>query len=143
VITFESEVRIGRPIGDVFAYVSNPDNFPQWNSAVYAVRESEPASTYVIERQLPGGPAVNELRIVAFQRPREFAIRTTSGPTPFTYAYRFSADNGETIVRLDAAVELEGVAALLPQIARRAVKRGVDDNLATLKDILEDPDDGS
>ena len=138
-IAFETDVCIERPIEDVFAYVSNPGNFPFWNSAVNAVRESEPGSTYVMERRLPTGRAVNELKIVGSERPREFAIRTTSGPTPFSYVYRFSAENGETVVRLDAEVELEGVASLLPQLARRAVKKGVDDNLATLKEILEGP----
>lgn len=136
-ITFETEVRIERPVGDVFAYISDPVNFPYWNSAVAAVRESEPGSTYVMERRLPTGPAVNELRIVVCERPREFAMRTMSGPTPFFYVYRFSAESGETVVRLNARVELEGVTALLPQLARWAVKRGVDDNLATLKEILE------
>ena len=90
-----------------------------------------------MERQLPTGRAVNELRIVALERPRAFAIRTTSGPTPFSYVYRFSAEDGETIVRLNAKVELEGVASLLSQLARRAVKRGVDDNFRTLKGTLE------
>lgn len=142
-ITFETGVQIARPIEDVFAYVSNPGNFPRWNSAVDAVRETEPGSMYVIERELPSGRATNELRNVASEPPSEFAIRTTSGPTPFSYVYRFSADNGETHVRLDAEVELEGVASLLSQLAQRAVKRGVDDNLALLKEILEDPDDGS
>jgi uncharacterized protein YndB with AHSA1/START domain len=139
VITFDTDVRIERPIEDVFSYVSNPGNFPYWNSAVNAVRESEPGSTYVMERQLPTGRAVNELKIVALERPREFAIRTTSGPTPFSYVYRFSAENGETVVRLDAEVELQGVASLLPQLARRAVKKGVEDNFTTLKTILERP----
>jgi ligand-binding SRPBCC domain-containing protein len=137
VITFETDVRIERPIEEVFAYVSNPGNFPYWNSAVSAVRETEPGSTYVMERQLPTGRAVNELKIVALDRSTEFAIRTTSGPTPFSYVYRFSAENGETVVRLDAEVELDGVASLRRQLARRAVKRGVDDNFATLKGILE------
>ena len=138
-ITFDTDVRIERPIEDVFSYVSNPGNFPYWNSAVTAVRESEPGSTYVMERQLPTGRAVNELKIVALERPREFAIRTTSGPTPFSYVYRFSTENGETVVRLDAEVELQGVASLMPQLARRAVKKGVDDNFTTLKAILEGP----
>jgi uncharacterized membrane protein len=136
-VKFETAVRIQRPIDDVFTYVSNPGNFPHWNSAVDAVRESEPGSTYVMERQLPTGRAVNELQIVARERPGLFAIRTTSGPTPFSYAYRFTAENGKTVVRLDAEVELDGVASLLSQLARRAVKKGVDDNLATLKEILE------
>jgi uncharacterized protein YndB with AHSA1/START domain len=142
VITFETDTRIKRPIEEVFAYVSDPLNLPRWNSAVQAVRktsagESGVASTYSMERDLPTGRAVNELEIVARERPREFAIRTTSGPTPFYYRYRFSTDNGETLVQLDAEVELHGAAGFVPQLARRAVKKGVDDNLTTLKEILE------
>jgi hypothetical protein len=90
-----------------------------------------------MERELPTGRAVNQLEIVASERPREFAVRTTAGPTPFLYRYRFSAEKGETIVRLDAEVELPGPVALLPPIARRLVKNGVDVNFATLKQILE------
>jgi uncharacterized membrane protein len=137
VITFETTVRIGRPIEEVFAYVSNPGNLPDWNSAVVAVRERDSGSTYVMERQLPTGHAVNELKIVNRERPTEFAIRTTSGPTPFVYFYEFSAENGVTVVRLEAEVELDGVASILAQLARRAVRRGVDANLGTLKRLLE------
>jgi hypothetical protein len=90
-----------------------------------------------VERQLLTGRAVNQLEVVASERPREFAIRTTAGPTPFLYRYRFSTEHGETILRLDAEVELPGAAALLPAIARRLVKSGVEDNLAALKRILE------
>jgi uncharacterized protein YndB with AHSA1/START domain len=142
VISFETTVRIGRPIEDVFSYVSDPLNFPRWNSAVEGVRKSSAAengaaSTYVMERELPTGRAVNQLDVVASEPPEEFAIRATAGPTPFLYRYRFSTEEGETIVRLDAEVELPGAAALLPAIARRLVKSGVEDNLTALKRILE------
>lgn len=141
-IAFETEVRINRRIDDVFAHVSDPLNYPLWNSAVEAVRktsagENGVASTYSMERQLPTGRAVNRLEVVASERPRKFAIRTTSGPTPFLYRYRFAADEGGTVVRLDAEVELPAAAALLPPIARRLVRNGVDANLAKLKQILE------
>jgi hypothetical protein len=53
------------------------------------------------------------------------------------YRYRFSAETNETVVHLEAEVDLIGPAALLPQLARRAVKKGVDDNFETLKQILE------
>ena len=142
-ITFETDVRINRPIDEVFAYVSDPLNFPRWNSAVQAVRktsagENGTGSTYVMERELPTtGRAINELEVVASERPREFVIRATAGPTPFLYRYRFAAENDETVMQLNAEVELPGAAALLPQLARRAVKKGVEDNFATLKQILE------
>jgi uncharacterized membrane protein len=141
-IAFETDVHIDRPIGEVFAYVSDPLNFPAWNSAVQSVRKTSAgqngvAPTYSMERELPTGRAVNELEVVASERPRKFAIRTTAGPTPFLYRYQFAAENGETVVKLDAEVELPGAAAFLPQLARRLVKKGVNDNLATLKQILE------
>jgi uncharacterized protein YndB with AHSA1/START domain len=142
VIAFETQVRIDRPIEEVFSYVSDPLSYPRWNSAVLAVRKTSTgenglAPSYVMERELPTGRAVNELEIVANERPGEFAIRATTGPTPFLYRHRFDVENGETVMTLDAEVELPGAAAFLPQLARRLVKKGVDDNLTTLKQILE------
>jgi hypothetical protein len=90
-----------------------------------------------MERELPGGRAVNELEIVARERPTEFAMRTTSGPTPFHYRYRFAGKNGDTVVRLKAEVELAGPALVLAPLAGRAIKRGVDANFRALRGILE------
>ena len=50
-ITFETSVRIGRLIEDVLAFVSDPLQFPRWNSAVHSVhntsgRTSGVGSTY-------------------------------------------------------------------------------------------------
>ena len=141
-IAFQTSIDIERPVEDVFAYVSDPRNLPAWNSAVQAMRPTSPSTkgtgqTFSMQRQLPTGPATNQLEVIAREPPGEFAMRTTTGPTPFLYRYKFAGQNGETVVQLDAQVELDGVATLLPQLARRAVKQGVDDNLATLKLILE------
>jgi len=138
---FETAVRVERPAEEVFDYVSDPESFPDWNSAVQAVRrtsgEGDVGSTYLMERELPGGPARNELEILALSRPTQFDMRTTSGPTPFTYRYRFASEGGATEVQLAAEVELSGVAGALGPLASRVVKRGVDANFATLKGILE------
>jgi uncharacterized protein YndB with AHSA1/START domain len=141
-VNFETSVRIERPVNDVFDYVSDPRNFPRWNSAVQSVRETAPGregvgATYVMERDLPGGRAENELEIVDLDRPAAFAIRTTSGPTPFTYRYRFSTEGAATLLELNAEVELSGIAGALGPLASRGVKRGVDSNFADLKRILE------
>jgi hypothetical protein len=90
-----------------------------------------------MERELPIGRALNRLHVVASEPPGEFAIRATAGPTPFLYRYRCSSEKGETVVKLDAQVELPRAAAFPLQLARRTLKSGVDDNLAALKRILE------
>jgi uncharacterized protein YndB with AHSA1/START domain len=105
-IAFQTSIGIDRPLEEVFAYVSDPANFPAWNSAVQDVRPTAAeangtGSTYLMKRQLPTGAATNQLETVAREQPHEFAIRTTAGPTPFLYRYRFAVENGETIVQLD------------------------------------------
>jgi ligand-binding SRPBCC domain-containing protein len=129
-ITFQTSIAVDRPLEAVFAYVSEPVNFPSWNSAVQIVRPATPGaggvgSTYSMERQLPSGRATNTLEIVAREHPHEFAIRTTEGPTPFRYRYRFVGEGDRTVIQLDAQVELQAVARLMPQLAGRAVKHGV------------------
>jgi hypothetical protein len=60
VISFETGVRVERPIEEVFAFVSDPLLFPRWNSAVQTVKGTsggtgELGSTYSMERELPTG----------------------------------------------------------------------------------------
>jgi hypothetical protein len=140
---FHTSVRIMRPAHELFAYVADPVQFPHWNSAVGSVRSTSPhpgevGSTFLMHRELPSGPAENELEILERTPPAVFAIRTTSGPTPFLYRYRFIADGPATILELDGTVDVAGAAALLGPLAVRAIKRGVDANLATLKRLQED-----
>jgi uncharacterized protein YndB with AHSA1/START domain len=140
-MNFKTAVSIDRPVEEVFDYVSDPRNFPRWNSAVQSVNptsgQGEPGSTYLMERELPGGRAENGIEVVDRERPGSFTIRTTSGPTPFVYRYRFDFDGGATQLELIAEVELSGIAGALGPLASRGVKRGVDSNLADLKRILE------
>jgi hypothetical protein len=148
VISFETSVRIARPIEQVFAFVSDPLQFPQWNSAVQTVRRTaavrgasgatgKPGSTYSMKRELPSGRVENGLEVFVREQPTEFGIRTTSGPTPFVYDYRFASDGQGTIVHLDASVELARAAGVLGPLAARAVRRGVDANFTALKHTLE------
>jgi uncharacterized protein YndB with AHSA1/START domain len=140
-MNFETAVTIDRPVEAVFDYVSDPRNFPSWNSAVQAVEpksgQGEPGSTYVMERELPSGRAENGLEVVDRERPATFTIRTTSGPTPFVYRYRFGSEGAATRVELSADVELSRIAGALGPLASRVVKRGVDSNFADLKRLLE------
>jgi uncharacterized protein YndB with AHSA1/START domain len=141
-IAFQTNVRVNRPIEEVFTFVSDPLLFPLWNSAVQTVdltsgERGRVGSRYSMQRRLPGGQVENELEVLSRDHASDFVIRTTSGPTPFRYRYRFAADGGDTVIQLDARVELSGVASALGPLAATAVRRGVDANLATLKRILE------
>ena len=137
-VRFETAVHIERPADVVFAVVADPETYPSWNSAVRAVEPvaGEPGR-YRMERDLPSGPAQNVLEIVSSRSPAEVVIRAGDGPTPFTYRYELRPANEGTDLSLAAEVELGGVAGLLGPGAAPAVRRGVDENLSTLKRMLE------
>ncbi len=139
-IRFQTDIRIERSRAEVFAIVADPETYPRWNSAVQAVEPIATgggATTYRMRRVLPSGPAENRLEVVSASAPGEVVIRASEGPTPFTYRYRLTEAEGGTMLALDAEVELGGVAGLLGPLAGKAVRRGVDDNLRTLKQLLE------
>jgi len=141
-MNFTTSVHIERPVVEVFDYVSDPMNFPRWNSAVQSVRQTSDGAdgigaTYAMERELPGGRAENALEVVEVNRPTLFVIRTTSGPTPFHYRYVLEDEGAATLLQLAAEVELGGLAGALGPLAKRAVQRGADSNFADLKRILE------
>jgi len=102
---------------------------------VESVRRTS-GTTFAMQRTLPIGTVTNDLEIVEHERPRSFAIRTTFGPTPFHYRFRFAPQDGATVVDLEAAVQL-GRVAVPARLARHAVRRGVDENLQTLRRTLE------
>jgi len=58
-------------------------------------------------------------------------------PDAFTYRYRFTSDRADTVIHLDATVEVPRLAAVLGPLAAGAVRRGVNANLAALKRTLE------
>jgi uncharacterized membrane protein len=144
-IRIETDIRVERPTEWVFDYVANPRNFPQWNAAVEAVRETttvgdnDVGSKYRIERRLPTGRAENEVEVVARARPTTFAIKTTSGPTPLCCRFKLTRAGDSTIIHVDADTDtdLGAPASLLASLVRRAVRRGVEANLAALKATLE------
>jgi hypothetical protein len=98
-----------------------------------AATEDGAGATYTMQRNLPTGNATNVLEVVSRRRPAEFVITTTSGPTPFTYDIELTPANGGTVVKLNARAELGRIGDLIGPVARTAVKRGVHENLATLK----------
>ena len=139
-IAVKATIRIEGAIDDVFAYVADPDRFPDWNSAVTNVQPTSATTdnppTFVMTRHLPTGMATNEFQVVAFEPPTRFGIETTSGPTPFRHEYRFSEEDHATTIELDAQADI-GLAPILGPFARRGLESGIRANLETLKNILE------
>jgi uncharacterized protein YndB with AHSA1/START domain len=134
---FETTIEIARAPQDVFDYAADAGRLAEWNVAVTTV-EPLPGTPghHAMRRRLPTGPAINEIALAA-TRPDEMTIRTISGPTPFVYRYTFEPTSTGTRITLRAEVELGGLARLAGPLAAHGLRRGVEANLTSLRDILE------
>ncbi|MFI0445374.1 SRPBCC family protein [Actinomadura sp. 6N118] len=146
-MSFQISLDIHRPPSQVFAFIADFRTMPQWYEAVDRVEAMTATSPgkgarFHMVRSLPGGPAHNDVEIIAYVPDEEIAFSSTSGPTPFRYHYRIEPITGGSRLTLDGEISgdgLPGPAARLGGLAARLFKQGMKKNLDTLKQILESP----
>lgn len=145
-MAFHIELRIDRSPQDVFAYLADSTNTPEWYEAVDRAVPLDAAvvdvgKRYRFERHLPGGPAVNVVEVAEFEPNRTVTLASLDGPTPFRYRYTVEDDGGlGTLLRLEGEIRGDGlrgpVAAFAP-LAPALFARGMRVNMERLKGILE------
>ena len=77
------------------------------------------------------------MRIEAYEPPRRFALKVTSGPVPFRFEQTIEPEGDGTRISVVAEGEPGGFFKLAEPLVERAVKREIEGNTETLKDILE------
>lgn len=142
-LRMEESVEIARPVEDVYAFLANIDNFPQWSGAV--VEANRPATdalgvghTFTLAQKFLGRRFDSPCEVTALEPNRRFGYRTIGRvPLPFSFDFTFEPTDGGT--RLSVVVESESgsFVNLAGPLFERAGRRQVNHDLETMKDILE------
>ncbi len=135
---------IGRPRKEVFDYVSEPDNFPEWTGTAIEVRKGAPGpvregDTFTAAIKFLGRRFETPYERTTHDPDRPFEERAAGGPIPdqdWTYTFE---EVSESTTRLTRKVEGEpgGFFKFADPLIERALKRQVRADLETLKDLLE------
>jgi carbon monoxide dehydrogenase subunit G len=120
----ELTIEIARPPEEVFAYLTDVSNLPEWQSGVRSaeiVGGGEPrAGARIAEsRHLLGRELQTTLEIAEYEPPRLFALRALDGPVPFSVRHELAPAGGGTRLTVTG----EGDAGLLPGLAAGIVVR--------------------
>lgn len=139
--TFENTVTIRRPTAEVFAFLADFENIPQWNYAIVQTQKvSEgPVGVGTIYRQVRSVPSHSEERfeVTAYNPPRRLEIHGQLGPFPARLSYALDAMPEGTRVTNAVELELRGPSRLLGRVAVPRVRDAVAANLSELKELLE------
>jgi uncharacterized protein YndB with AHSA1/START domain len=141
VATFENTVIIRRPIEEVFGFLSQFENVPEWNYAIVETRKvSEgPVGVGTIYHQVRSVPSRSEERfeVTVYNPSRHLELRGQFGPFPSRLSYALDALPEGTRVTNTVELELRGPGRLLGRVAVPRVRDAVAANLRKLKEVLE------
>jgi uncharacterized protein YndB with AHSA1/START domain len=138
----ETSVVINRPIEEVFAYATNPENDKLWQSGVVE-------SGLVGEGPLGVGVQTREVRkflgrrlegtaeITEYEPNVKIAIRSTSGPVQYEVWLTFETVDAGTKLTMVGEADTGGFFKLAEGLVMRQFQKEMQGAFAVLKDILE------
>ena len=140
--TLEISTVINRPIEEVFAFLSYPENGPKWSSGSSDVTITSAGpigvgTTYRSVRTVLGRRVESEIEFTAYEPNHSYATKSASGPVPMESRVTFARIEGGTRVNATLVGEPGGFFKLAEPLLVSMIKRQFDADLATLKDLME------
>ena len=139
----QESVEVGRPVDEVFAYLSDPENTKEWSATVMDVRQDTPGplegvgDRFVLSQKFLGRSIQAPQEVVAFEPGRSYTLRTIEGPIQMTASWACEPSAGGTSVTATFDGNAGTFFTLVGPILERAVRRQLRSDLETLKDLLE------
>lgn len=143
-ITQESQIVIRRPVEEVFTYLANPENNPQWEKAVVESKliTSGPlrvGSEFSERVKLIGSPIQVVCTILEYDFPRVIAYRSdTSSRVKYEGRIQFESAGRDTRLTFTGKNQLGGFYRILEPLMRGEMEKELGDDLKKLKSVLEE-----
>jgi carbon monoxide dehydrogenase subunit G len=135
-------VDIARPRDEVFAFVADARNRPQWDDSVDSEELTSPepiavGTTVRTRLRSMGREYVYTWEVTEHQPPERMTIESTSGPMRTTLDYVLAAHDGGTEVRFSITGRPSGPLRVFQALIARTTQRNLDRGFARLKTLLE------
>ena len=141
-VHFELSIEIDRPVHEVWEYLIEPENVPEWqSSAVSSHQVSEGpiglGARLRDERRFMGKRATSDVEVSEFEPESLFTLHGLSGPVRFTVRHRLSENGAGTKLDVEAEADPGGIGRLMRPVIERAAEHELKGDFARLKEILE------
>jgi carbon monoxide dehydrogenase subunit G len=140
-VTFEKEFSIERPLQEVFDYVSDPANDPQWRDAELAEWTSEApygvGSTQRSVGKILGRKIESSTEVTEWDPPKHFAFKSIGGPLPFEFRVSLEGVGEGTKLVVEGQAEAGGFFKLAEGLVARQFEKQLDNDFSSLKKVLE------
>ena len=141
-IRVEKSGIIERPVEEVFAYIGDQTNTPQWQAGLVEVRRTTEGpigvgTKHTFVRTFMGRRMEADNEYIAFEPNRRIAFKTTSGPVRVEASYVFEAVPEGTMVTSTVEMDASGFLSLAEPLIAAGLRREMKAAIPVLKDLLE------
>ena len=144
----EHTVTIDRPIDEVFAFVTDPNNDSLWQAWTLETEQTsegpvDVGTTLRSTAKMLGRRIEVIMEVTENDPPHRQCVRITSGPIPASGCYQLEpADGGSTRFTQTFEGEVGGFFRLAEPVVGGVISRQSKTDMATLKDLLESSETG-
>ena len=139
----EESIEINRPLQEVFNYVSDVGNYPEWMADALEVRKDtagppQQSDRFIVAIKSVGRRFETPYERTSYEANRQYTDRAVGGPIPNQrWDCTFQEVPGGTRLRRAVEAKPGGLLKLLEPIQKRSAERQLRKDLKTLKDVLE------
>ena len=140
--TFEHSIFINRPQEEIFDFVSDPANDPQWRPAVELSEWSSECppgvgSTLHNVTKFMGRKLETTSEIMIWDPPNQIGINVVDAPVPYEFTFSLEARKDGTQFTGNFQGELGGLFSLAEGLVARQAEKEIVSNLDALKGVME------
>jgi uncharacterized membrane protein len=140
---FDFEVTIERPLAEVFAYLTDVRNVPQWQESAVSAEWIDDGRRFREERHFMGRTAELELEVTALEPERRFDVRAVKAPVKFEILHSLEGLDGGTLLRVHGEAKLSGALRFAAGMAKKQAEGQFRRDFQRMKAILERRDEES
>jgi len=137
----EKSVSIGRPPAEVFSYVSDIRNDPNWHTDVLEASPStEPiakGTVFTVKVKPSMGVSEGTMTVAEFEPPTRLVLHGRMGKMEPKLTYTFEPDGSGTRYTRVVEIQPPGVMKLMSPMMKMMIGKSNDGFLANLKRVLE------
>ena len=139
-VKVEISLHINRPVAEVFKYLNDPTKMPEWNSTIEKATPSETpvkVGTRIRSRVRMLGRTIEATYEVVELEPNKRVVNKSDEPFPWKAIITFQSESGGTRLVSAAEGELGGFFKLSEPIFARIMKKQLQAQYETAKELLE------
>jgi uncharacterized membrane protein len=140
---FDFEVRIDRPVADVFAYLTDVRNVPEWQESAVSAEWVDEGRRFRERRHFMGRTAELELEVTALEPERRFDVHAVKAPVKFEIRHSFEGMDGGTLLHVQGEAKLGGALRFAAGLAKKQAEGQFRRDFERLKEVLERRDEES